>query len=552
MGPSILFVNLPPRPIEDLDAAIRNKDLLVSVEHEITMPLGIMYLSSYVKKNNNVGDVRLLDYVIELKNIHSYNDIDEFIEKPVLNAAGFTPDIISISLIFSTSYHFFQKFIRKARELWPSSYIIVGGTHATSSYQLLLKDTSINAVIRGEGELPLSDLVGKFPDHNSRNIQGLITIDDLDQMTENGIAEFITDLDLIPFPDRGLVDMESYVNARGSRWEVGNAAAARMAVLVTTRGCPYRCTFCSSHTVHGRRLRRRSIGNVIAEITELHDKYGVTLFIPWDDMFTAGKKRTLDLLSQIRSLDIPDLQIQFQNGLSINSLDEDIVDSLVLTGMPMTALAIESGSEFTQKYLIKKHCNLEKARKIVAYMKSRNVFVRCLYILGFPRETKELMQETISYARSVQADWSVFSIASPLLGSEMYNQFVGMGVIEDTPSTWGRSTYSERTFDMPEISAQELNDLAYRANLECNFLFNPNFLKGDYDRALKLYTDITFKFPFHVVAWYCILRCYKKMGQTREAAEIEAKLRALTLHNSVGKEMFLKYKDLMPEINFTT
>lgn len=217
--------------------------------------------------------------------------------------------------------------------------------------------------------------------------------------------------------------------------------------------------------------------------------------------------------------------------------------------MKMTALAIESGSAYTQKEIIKKNCNLEKAKKLVSYIKNKGVYVRCLFILGFPGETRGLMEETVAYAKSLNADWCVFSIASPLIGSEMYSQFLDMGCISDDPSSWGKSTYSQRTFNTPEMTADELNEFAYRANLECNFLENPNFVEGNYEKALDLYRDITLKFPFHIVAWYCSMLCETALGRSTDARNTREKINNLLATNPVSIEMYQKYRDLMPQIS---
>jgi uncharacterized radical SAM superfamily protein len=355
----------------------------------------------------------------------------------------------------------------------------------------------------------------------------------------------VRDLDTIPFPVWDLIDMEVYTT-RASRWEIGTTPNSRVVCIVASRGCPFRCTFCSSHTVHGHKVRLRSIENIVAEVRELHERYGVNVIMPWDDIFTMGRTRTIELLRQLRALQIPGFQIQFQNGLSVHALDEEIIDALILTGMPMTAVAIESGSEEVQRNLIKKRCDLMKARRLVSYMRKRGVFVRCLFILGFAGETRAQMQETIDYAKSLSADWCVFSIATPLVGSEMYAQWVKAGVIEDGPAFWGASSYGHRSFDTPEISAEDLNELAYRANLECNFVGNPNLISGRYERAAQLFRDIVAKFPFHVIAWYCLMRCEELLGREERRESLEWHIADTIGTNALAREMYDKYRDLMP------
>lgn len=548
MKPNVLFVNIPPRPTEDLINAIHNEKLMVSLEHEISMPMGILYLSSYIKKYSPVNHVEILDYVLYQKKINTFTALDDFIKGVAQSEVHIKPDLIAVSMNFSTSRQFTLDCVKTLKNLWPDSIIVIGGNHATNTFQDLLSHKEIDYVIRGEGEIPLSRLVSLMAEGSVTDIQGVISREKCMNGGVPEISEFVQDLDLIPFPDWDLIDMGVYTGVRGSTWDVGDSENLKVGCIISSRGCPNRCTYCSSHTVHGRKIRYRTVDNVVEEIKELYLRYGVNILIPWDDMWTANHNRSIELLRKIRSLNIPNLQIQYQNGLAVNALSFEIVDELVATGMVMAAIAVESGSEYTQKYLIKKNCNLNKAREMVAYMKSKGIFVRAFFILGFPDETKELMEETISYAIDLKADWSVFSIASPLIGSEMYTQFVQMGCIRDDPLFWGLSTYSNRSFDTPEITAEELNEVAYRANLECNFIHNPNFVSKEYGKALTLYRDVILKFPFHVVAWYCTMLCEQRMGNDNLAVSTRDHLNNLILTNPVANKMYVKYRDLMPDL----
>ena len=532
-GPSVLFVNIPSRPLEDLEAAIRNETLFASFEHDISMPMGLLYLASYIRKYSPVGRIALLDYALLIAQGRRFESVQEYIDS-ALEGLDFTPALVAITLNFSPAQACFDLCLERLRHHFPNAMILAGGNHATNTFRYQLRNPKLDAVILGEGEIALARLINNWPSPIPAIING-------------AKAEYVQDLDTIPFPAWDLLDMDVYTT-RASKWEIGTTPGTRVACIVASRGCPFHCTFCSSHTVHGRKVRLRSIENVVDEVEELHLRYGVTVIMPWDDIFTMGRRRTVELLRRLRGLEIPGFQIQFQNGLSVHGLDEEIVDELILTGMPMTAIAIESGSEYVQHHIIKKNCDLKKARCLVSYMREKSVFVRCLFILGFAGETQVQMQETIDYAKSLGADWCVFGIASPLVGSEMYDQWVKAGVIQDGPAFWGASSYGHRSFDTPEISAEDLNELAYRANLECNFIGNPNLTAGRYDRAGQLFRDIVAKFPFHVVAWHCLLYCEEHLWHEQEAADLKRHIAEVIETNGLAREMFLKYRELIPRI----
>ena len=169
-------------------------------------------------------------------------------------------------------------------------------------------------------------------------------------------------------------------------------------------------------------------------------------------------------------------------------------------------------------------------------------------MLGFPNETKEMMEETVKYAKEIGSDWCIFSIAIPLIGSEMYEQFIKMGYIKDDINTWSASFFQERLFDTPEISAEELKEYKYRANLEINFIHNPNKENGRFERAIEIFTDVVLRHPFHIVAWYCILDCYRKMGDLKQAAFERKRILSLIKKDSRAMAMFRKYEDLIPDL----
>jgi len=128
----------------------------------------------------------------------------------------------------------------------------------------------------------------------------------------------------------------------------------------------------------------------------------------------------------------------------------------------------------------------------------------------------------------------------------MAAQWVKAGVIKDGPELWAASSYGHRSFDTPEISAGDLNELASRANLEINFIHNTNLGEGRYERAAQLFRDIVAKFPFHVIAWYCLMRCEELLGREERRESLELHIADTIGTNALTREMYDKYRDLMP------
>lgn len=543
MSINVLFINLPTLPFDAIAANVNGQK--TEQFQTLAYPLGIMYLSSYLKKQNKSVNIKLLDFALRINEIDKYKTIEDFIKDTTEKTIDFKPDILAFSLIFSTSHHFFTFAVDKLKSFWPKAISIVGGVHATNCTKKLLQCKSVDYVARGEGEISFAKFVEQYECGQDINIKGIYSKSNIDQCQVLEMSDYVVDLDEIPFPDWEIIDMEVYANSLGRKHSIGDSTSKKIASIMASRGCPFQCIFCSSHTVHGRKMRYRSVENVIDEVKFLYEKYGITLFIPEDDLFTVNFDRTIKLLNGLKELNIPDFELQFPNALSVNTLSEPVMDALIDTGMKITNIAIESGSEYTQKYIIKKNCNLRKAKEIVKYFKAKGIVVRCYFILGFPKETKELMLETIEFAKSLGADWCIFSIAAPLIGSEMYEQFVQLGYIEDNIDLWSKAFFQERNFDTKEISAVELKEFAYRSNLECNFIDNINLTSGNYSKAIDIFTDITLRYPFHIIAWYCIMKCYKHLNDFENVIKVEKEIKNLIKTDKRALEMYTKYEYLI-------
>ena len=162
------------------------------------------------------------------------------------------------------------------------------------------------------------------------------------------------------------------------------------------------------------------------------------------------------------------------------------------------------------------------------------------------------MQETVDYARNLGADWCSFLIAVPLVGSEMYDQFVHSGCIGENFFLEHDIVYKERQFNTPEISAADLNEFAYSANLDINFLNNINKVSGLYKDAIELYRDMVDSYPFHIIGWYCMMECYDLLGERERAEQVRDKISTLVKTDERVNKMFTIYNDLMQNFSLNS
>lgn len=546
-NPRILLVNLPTLPLEHLKTCFTGKG---QTPHTLAMPMGLLYLSAYLQKQCEVAAVELLDYNANLPNIALHQDLDSFIISEAKNQVSVPPDIVGISFIFTASHAFFEVAVAALRALWPNALIIVGGTHATNCGKILLENRNFDYLVRGEGEIPLVRIVEQYKNGQPIQVRGVYASGEPSSLIptkEMVLGEALTDLDDLPFPDWNLLQMEKYITSVGRRRSLGKAEFKRLATILTSRGCPFKCTYCSAHTVHGRSVRFRSLDLVVEEVRLLHEKFGVDLIVPEDDLFTAKKDRTLELLKKLRELNIPEFEVQFPSGLSINQLDGDMLDEMVLCGVQAINLALESGSEYVQEYIIKKNANLQKAKELVALCRNKGIVARCFVIFGFPGETKELMNETVQYLKELKCDWCTCMIATPLIGSEMYEQFLAEGYIHEDMEVLSHNIFRDRNFDTKEITAADLKEFLYRVNLDVNFVNNPNLELGNYDLAIAMYNDILCTYPFHIFAWYGIYLANQGKHDQKNAEKARQQIITLVKTNQQSQEMYCKYRELFPQ-----
>lgn len=560
---NIAFVNMPARWIDKSEYITKDSKLL---DIPFGLPLGILYLSSYVKEYNNgsVGEVGCIDYQTHMRESYKYEGAAEYIEQVADDCLDFVPDVLAFSVMFSTGHYFALRAAEHLKKKWPNVVTIFGGMHSSNTADRLLAEPTVDYVCKGEGEEAFTEFVDNFHDLEKRSsIKGIYNRAAITKPGVKPITDYIADLDKIPLPDWDLLDMESYIRqaTRMRRFEYDEDVLyeKRAAILMTSRGCPFRCTFCASHTVHGRSMRYRSVENVMREMREIHKRFNVNVYAFEDDMFVCSRKQASDMLAEFIKFreEVEGFEIIFPNALSVNATTHEIIDLMKAAGMKMVNIAIESGSPYVQKNIVKKGVNLDKAKKMIAYLRQSGIITRTGFIIGFPGETKEMIEETIQYIDQVDADWSNINIASPLVGSEMYDQFQSMDVLPSDEIMWDKdfdkskkdreiSTMIARQFDTKEVGAQELCDIHYRANLRVNFLNNVNLREKKFAQAERLFEGITREYPFHLFGWWGRMVSFEGMGDKKKAEEIRQKICDLIENDEKAGNMYAKYGNMLP------
>ncbi len=554
---NILFVSPSSMPLYEQENLLskRNTNLIPKFE----TPTGLIELASFTRNKLKNTNFQILDYAKELfihyKTIDFRNPIsvEEFFLKH-LEQISIQPDIVGISVLFSSSYNSTLKLVKIIKEKWPKVIIILGGGHITFYHSAVLKDSEqIDFVFVGEAELGFTKFVdnfnkvknGLFSKLSVTKIQGLydrnkVIIDEQRGLTKGLFGENLTVLDEIGLPAYDLLALETYK-------KYSNSLNAGAIGVMTERGCPFNCTYCASMVIHGSNIRSKSNQRIIDDLLFLRDQCGFVNIILWDDLLAARKTKFTALVTTMIENDVDKgLIFSMPSGLSVRIMDFKLLEKICSLDFDYIRIMIESGSEYAQQHIVKKKVDLNKARDLIAHARSLDVKVETNILFGFPGETKKHMQETIDYIKTIDVDWiQVFSLL-PLPGTEAFHEFARLGKIDPDNIDWDRCGYAMRKFDSDEITAQELTDLVYDVNIYTNFFGNRNFLKARYQRAIDYFTDMVIsKYQFHIPALYMRALSYRKMGDEKSlhkdlkfaVKQIKQNIEARCLWERYGSEM---------------
>ena len=509
---------------------------------EIAMgaPLGLMYISAYLKATGFTGTIELLDLMNAAYRDRRVLADDTLFEQTIARRlAEFKPDLVGITLNFSVSWSYFVKISRVIRELLPHIPIVVGGGHATFAYKHVLQPGLADYVVRGEGEYAFADLVSALGSGKEATIQGVF-----DLAKSNTLASDIGrmfNFEEIVMPDWGLVDAEGYTRGNNSFRFLG-ARGDVFAQIVSARGCPYQCTYCAASNAYGNKLRYRPVKNVLAEIEWLKNRYGVTGFIPEDDMFISSSGRSLELLKAL-ARDNSGTKLTIRNGLAVRALNEEVVGLMVKANVTTCNVAIDGGTAEMQKQ-IGKNCDLAKAKHITRYIRDQGIETCACMIIGHYGETRDLLDAAIEYIGSLEADWLNLQVCAPLPGSEFYRLLCRDGIIKDTPDYWNHD-YEIREFALNGISGEEISRIRKRTYYSCNYANNVNIREGMYRRALNYYDRRCEQKDNDLVSPLYQAKCLYALGKGEEAALSMKKVAAI-MQTAGGRKTYVENSEFVP------
>jgi len=343
-------------------------------------PMGLLYLIS-ILRSRFPGKYEI-DFVEQALYDLTTEDIRKRFKK-------FDPDLVGFSAASAEAGET-EDICRMVKQEKPECVTVLGGPHASVFFDWALKDRNLDYVVIGEGERTFPELLENLEkDEPADKVRGIAFMRGQNLvMTE--ARPFIEDLDSIPLPAWELVDwkrcsVQSTMN--------GYCHSTPWAMLFTSRACPFKCAYC--HNIFGKKVRKRSVENVLAEIELLVGRYGVKELHIIDDIFNIDLPRAKKICDEIISRGIK-VKMAFPNGLRADMMDRELIKKLKAAGCYAITYAIETASPRLQK-LLRKNLDLEKTKQVIDWTYDEGIIPQAFLMLGFPTETLDEIETSIRY-----------------------------------------------------------------------------------------------------------------------------------------------------------
>lgn len=397
-------------------------------------------------------EVRIRDYMGEKKAEQDFiNDLQNF-EPDLIVASITTATLLKDLQTFSLAKEINQNIITVAKGAYFFSAKIStdeAKVFAPMDFALLGEcETIIDKLIRALNEkIDISKLKGVIWKHEN-------------VYTSNGPADFVDNLDEIPFPARDLMNNGLYM--------LPNSGEPQATIQID-RGCPFKCSYCLTPAISGRKIRRRSVDNILNEIEECVNKYKIRNFFFKSDTFTANRKQVHEICDKILE---KKLKIKWVANSRVKPIDFETLKKMKNAGCWLVALGIESGSEETLKR-IKKGANNEDAINAVKFAKKAGLRTFGFFLFGFPWESREHVEKTIKLAKSLKLDYYEFHICVFYPGTPIYEEMLNKGVFKESDLPIGKNYFTNPS-GTKYLSKEEL--MQYRKKALMSIYLSPDYI----------------------------------------------------------------------------
>jgi radical SAM superfamily enzyme YgiQ (UPF0313 family) len=348
--------------------------------------------------------------------------------------------------------------------------IIIGGPHVTIYPREVLSHTCFDIGVIGEGERTLLEIVSAYAANTGDLTSALSKIKGIvfrnrEETCVTGPREFIADIDNLPFPAYDLLPLPRYYGC--------NLAVPYM-TMMTSRGCPYTCSFCSK-TPWGQSLRCHSARRVVDEIEYLVKELGIKAIDFFDDTFTANKERIREIASLIR-----ERELHFEFGITtrVNTVDQQLLRDLKSIGCKTAAFGVESGDPDILKK-INKNITIEQIKNAFRWTEETGINSVGFLMVGNPGETEGAIKNTIRLLKEARPDYFISNILIPYPGSALYADLLAQGILKE--DYWKKVTLEGTAYPTPiantTIPRNKLISMRNRINRMPYLRIGSNLLK---------------------------------------------------------------------------
>lgn len=528
-----------------------NVESVLKNGHFIEAPIGLGYIASFVKKFLPEIEIEVFDAnAMAIKHIKKTGkcDMDELFGLLKKEIADRKPDVVGVSCLFDSIAHTAHLHLAAVREVDPRIVTVMGGNYPTGVPKVALSDENLDFIIFSEGEQSFSMLLialreGIEPTaatggiaYDAKRVElkrasrltGAVAkqtdevfMTEVIEVPKGKLAEEIDDY---PNPDRSGFDMTFYATeSRHTIFRTLPKESVRLATLTASRGCPFKCTFCSSKDFWGQTIRYRNPKLVVDEMAHLHEAHGINTFVFNDDNIMFDRKEILALCEEIKRRG---LKINWMSGggIQVTAMKNDVIQAVVETGLRQFNLAIETGNAETL-HRIKKPLVRGIAEQVIAEIrKYPDTWISSNFITGFYFEKQKDIEECLAYAGALDLDWRCIYSFQPLRGTEDYKNCVERGYLKDSAPVSKMRYGGEDSGNGVEIlelttenfTADFVRNKNYEANLLYNFVRNRNY--GLRPKQVILDVDyVTEMVPDHALGYYAKGRALREMGQLQES-----------------------------------
>jgi radical SAM superfamily enzyme YgiQ (UPF0313 family) len=509
---------------------VTQKDAKASKIRSFTaFPYGLLSVATYLKNNTNGQcGIKIIDC-----NLYGYDEAVQIIKETVLN---YKPDVVGFSMILDSSYKYLNDISMIVKKNNNDAVIVLGGAAATFSYLEIIKEQDyVDGICYAEGEKPfLSLMKSENPVEFMERDKSWITRKSFKE-GKPPQRSFVEDLDEVIDIDYTLVDIEKYsMKEAFSPFFTSTNEKKKQFFLVTSRGCPYKCVFCSTcSTFYGNIIRYASVDSIIAHVKHLVSDYGMNVLTIYDDQLLLNKKRAKEIFRQLAQFD---LRIECPNGLSVAFIDDEMAALMRNAGLDTAVLAIESGSDYVLKEIINKPLKLKMIKPVIKILRKHGFFIQGFFVIGIPGETEKHRDETYDFIKDVQLDWSGLSLATPLRGSRLYDICIENGYI-DKDLKIGEIEDKKYIIKTPELDPEYISRQTYLMNLDINFVNNYRMKIGDYKVAANCFHDVIKRYSSHAFAYYYLAKAQEALNKSPELIKLNMnKFHEIIENDSTWKE----------------